>query len=100
MLSWERHRENGYEAQRGWVLGEPLYYISRADNGQWHVYFRGEALAGTERPRPGQHYHTMSCRAIAPGLAPAGSTRPARRLGVVLDSMPRVGLAACRLPPV
>ena len=59
MLTWQRDRENGYEAQRGWVLGEPLYQISRAHNGQWHVYFRGKALAGTEAPRPGQHYHTM-----------------------------------------
>ena len=59
MLTWERYRASGYEAQRGLFLGEPLYHISCADHGQWQVDFRGEALAGTESPWPGPHYHTM-----------------------------------------
>jgi hypothetical protein len=35
MLIWQRYRENGYEARRGLFLGEPLYHMSRCDDGRW-----------------------------------------------------------------
>jgi hypothetical protein len=59
MLSWERYREDGYEAQRGLFLGEPLYHVSRGADGRWHVYFRGEAVAHNGQPRPGPHYQQI-----------------------------------------
>jgi hypothetical protein len=55
MLNWQRYREGDHEVQRGLFLGEPLYLISRAADGRWHVYFRGESLAHSKHIRRGQH---------------------------------------------
>ena len=59
MLAWERYREDGYEAQRGVFLGEPLYHVSRGAHGRWQVYFRGEALVHNGQPRPGPHHQQI-----------------------------------------
>jgi hypothetical protein len=60
VLTWERYRQDGYEAQLGLFLGEPLYHISRREDGRWQVHFRGEALADNKPHRGGQHYQQMS----------------------------------------
>jgi hypothetical protein len=59
MLTWERDREGGHEVKRGLFLGQALYQISRAADGRWHVYFRGESLAQSNHTRRGQHYQRI-----------------------------------------